>query len=1534
MKHLALTILTFLVLAISLQAVMQPLSMITPELSKNDKLRPEAICLYGDYLYLVDNAAGLAKLWSISKNRILKSELLGLPKKAKITDICRDEKNLYLLNAKTSSILIYTPDGYLLRELKTKGSPMCEFKAPIGIAVNYQGYIYVLDSGRKELLSFTNEGMFLGKLEVAGTIGMSLGLDQKIRILRTAHKSVWLDVVDQDLRLVTHTLVRDLNPKDQISDICVNDYGEVYLINAKKTQVGKLKSDGQLDPRAYYGSRSKVPSKNSFLFPVSIKCQTGSGNDVIAVLDKGHRAVKLFVESDLPSGERLEKPEYTMRPELIEAKSNVFIDYTVADSLIYLIRDGVNANNKKSRQLLCRKEGGKSLLSIYAVDFKSIGVKSFDALAIYKDKVYILDRGAHRVHIFNRFSGDYTDSFGDKGKGNGAFRKPGGIAASRDGYIFVADTENQRLSIWTEYGAYHDKLDLKRERYKPRQLRTDERHLYLLSNQGNLSRINLNDIRGGITPIAKLSSISSFELLYDGRIGIVDGNRQQLIILAPVFDRGLETYVPEHRMLAYKPNGQFPFFSEIRLIRYNPNQKSLFISQTNQQYLRELKFFSSPNTPEWFRITVNDQGQADLVWDMGKGIEKWQVFGITAEADTVFHIVSQPNFTVAKPQSRVISYQVAAFSEDNKLGAPTALLPDYFSYGRYLAETKNYSEAIRAYENAYNLERSEGIKAQIYSTLIAEAQYLNRIQEYEAALLSLGKAHELEPKTLEPVLLSIQTYIQMGAYKAGIKYVNTLDPEHDPQLLERKIGLLYLDQDYPAVIADGNIYQKKYGEDLDVLSFMSLAYERRGDPDTALALTRSVVALKPSYEDHLRISELLLYMKQYDSAIANLQRMLTIYLNEPGRLDSAYDLLGLCYYRKQEYGLAADYAEQAVKLNPGSAGYHYNLAEIYSSDRKPLEALTHYREAYALNPVDYDLGFTYAKALSANNNLDEALIVLDQINRSGGIEDELIEFNLFYADLLASNQRYDDAYRQIELALKQNPYDPQLRAKHRELGTARDNANLLRKPLEIARTIFDPLFPSLKEYYRTHPIGRVEIFNTRNECIQNVSITVIIPNITNSWIEQKNLSVLANSTLSVDVFATLNSSIFTLARGNEQDLDVEVRLEYIFDYKDYADKANFNLHILKNQAMKWSERKQLGCFVNPDDINLHSFVANTILPSFSGITEPPINKNLLHAMQIYDFYRANDLQYLADPNSSVIMGMTIDHIQYPFQTLELKRGDCDDLLVLLAASLSVIGIETGFLDLPGHVILVFDSGMDAAAISKAGFSMEHFILRDQKYWIPLETTLVDKDSFYRSWLFAIASYQEIFDQGVLPDLIRFSESHLSHPPVTFSGVPNSGKFSQLDQARSYYAMDAQNIMLLSQITIEEEFIKTLERYPGNLRVKNQYALWSLEQNKPENALRLWREILKTEPENFSALVNLGNLQLSQKKYDEARANYQLALKADKQKDNLYRNLCVLEYRRGNLSKAREYYTLIKDKAVLSKLNPSMYSDLLGAGEQR
>ena len=69
-------------------------------------------------------------------------------------------------------------------------------------------------------------------------------------------------------------------------------------------------------------------------------------------------------------------------------------------------------------------------------------------------ELYVADGyGNSSVHRFNA-NGDYISSFGSPGSGPGQFRVPHSVRVSRDGRVYVADRENNRVQVFTAEGDF------------------------------------------------------------------------------------------------------------------------------------------------------------------------------------------------------------------------------------------------------------------------------------------------------------------------------------------------------------------------------------------------------------------------------------------------------------------------------------------------------------------------------------------------------------------------------------------------------------------------------------------------------------------------------------------------------------------------------------------------------------------------------------------------------------------------------------------------------------------------------------------------------------------------------------------------------------------------------------------------------------------------------------------------------------------------------------------------------------------------
>ena len=74
-------------------------------------------------------------------------------------------------------------------------------------------------------------------------------------------------------------------------------------------------------------------------------------------------------------------------------------------------------------------------------------------IKVIDDKVYMCDRGNHRVQIFNTEL-EYINSFGCRGDGDSQFNEPNGIAQDRAGKLYVTDTRNNRVQVFDCNGQF------------------------------------------------------------------------------------------------------------------------------------------------------------------------------------------------------------------------------------------------------------------------------------------------------------------------------------------------------------------------------------------------------------------------------------------------------------------------------------------------------------------------------------------------------------------------------------------------------------------------------------------------------------------------------------------------------------------------------------------------------------------------------------------------------------------------------------------------------------------------------------------------------------------------------------------------------------------------------------------------------------------------------------------------------------------------------------------------------------------------
>ena len=115
--------------------------------------------------------------------------------------------------------------------------------------------------------------------------------------------------------------------------------------------------------------------------------------------------------------------------------------------------DNLYVSDKSNSSLLKFSKEGRLMKVVGRKGTQPGEFKDPGMIKIINDKLYVCDRGNHRVQILNTEL-EYVNSFGCHGDGNGQFNKPNGIAQDRAGNLYVSDSYNDRVQVFDCKGQF------------------------------------------------------------------------------------------------------------------------------------------------------------------------------------------------------------------------------------------------------------------------------------------------------------------------------------------------------------------------------------------------------------------------------------------------------------------------------------------------------------------------------------------------------------------------------------------------------------------------------------------------------------------------------------------------------------------------------------------------------------------------------------------------------------------------------------------------------------------------------------------------------------------------------------------------------------------------------------------------------------------------------------------------------------------------------------------------------------------------
>ena len=248
--------------------------------------------------------------------------------------------------------------------------------------------------------------------------------------------------------------------------------------------------------------------------------------------------------------------------------------------------------------------------------------------------------------------------------------------------------------------------------------------------------------------------------------------------------------------------------------------------------------------------------------------------------------------------------------------------------------------------------------------------------------------------------------------------------------------------------------------------------------------------------------------------------------------------------------------------------------------------------------------------------------------------------------------------------------------------------------VKIEQKRMDPVFPVLYSWYENNSFGAVTIENKEDASITNVSVKFFQPQYMSQPNECASIQTLKKGeSADVELTAFFNERMLDLLEMTDTQATITVDYE-ILGMKKTSTIA-LSVPVCGRNSMSWDDDRRAAVFVSSKDpaAMWYSKLVSSVVRNElrNGVPE-----NIQYAMGIFDTLDEFGINYVIDPTSSYAdnVGTTsIDFLQFPYQTLMYRGGDCDDLSILISSLFEAVGIPTAFITIPGHIFMAFDSGV-------------------------------------------------------------------------------------------------------------------------------------------------------------------------------------------------------------------------------------------------
>ena len=344
-----------------------------------------------------------------------------------------------------------------------------------------------------------------------------------------------------------------------------------------------------------------------------------------------------------------------------------------------------------------------------------------------------------------------------------------------------------------------------------------------------------------------------------------------------------------------------------------------------------------------------------------------------------------------------------------------------------------------------------------------------------------------------------------------------------------------------------------------------------------------------------------------------------------------------------------------------------------------------------------------------------------------------------------------------------------------------------------------------------------------------------------------------------------------------------IEASYFDNGKRVAFDKTPTINVYDKHRLTWDDRDRYAAFITPKDPPVLNLV-RSVVTQYKETKDPA-----QLSAAVFDMMGVYGMTYIPDPTNpyQITSGKvdTVDYVQFPRETLERKSGDCDDLVALYSAALESMGIDTRVLEVPGHMFMMFSTGI---AADDDGYTMDKmYAIYEGRLWIPVETTLLG-NAFVSAWEKGAATYYKWKDNG-----LTVLDVHTSWEKYKPASLPDSNlKQSEISRAdiEKKFPSDHMSVLKISSQTKTRRYLNVIKKNPSDVEAHLQMGIILAKAGDRDEAMKYFDKVLELEPKNAAAMNNRGNVFMIEDKYVEAQKAYLAATQASPKDANVWVNL--------------------------------------------